>query len=73
MDQNEIRAMADRKKPQVKLAGEDGNAFSILGRTRTAMKKADWTQAEITEFTNKAMDGDYDELLATVVNCCEVE
>lgn len=73
MNQNQIRSITDRKKPYVKLAGEDGNAFSILGRTREAMKSCGWSKAEIAEFTDKAMAGDYDALIKTVCDYCEVD
>jgi hypothetical protein len=73
MNQNQKRSMADRKKPHVKLAGEDGNAFFILGRTREAMRKVGWSKAEIAEFTDKAMSGDYDNLIRTVCHYCEVD
>lgn len=33
--------MADQK-PRLKLSGEDGNAFSILGRAKQAAEKAGW-------------------------------
>ena len=73
MNQSTIRKMVDRKRPYVKLAGEDGNAFSILGRTREAMREVGWSDAEIAEFTDKAMSGDYDALIRTVCEYCKVD
>ena len=73
MNQNQKRSIADRKKPHVNLVGEDGNAFSILGRTREAMRSVGWSRAEIAEFTDKAMAGDYDALIRTVCDYCEVD
>ena len=73
MNQNIIRSLSDRKKPQIQLPGLDGNAFSILGRTREAMRKVGWSKAEIAEFTDKAMAGDYDALIRTVCDYCEVD
>ena len=67
------------KYPQVKLklCGEDGNAFAILGRANRAIKQArredgaqsepsgtDWDQVW-TDFESKATSGNYDELLCT--------
>lgn len=52
----------------VQLVGLDGNAFSILGRCRAAMKRAHLPESEINEFTKEAVSGDYNHLLAT---CCE--
>jgi hypothetical protein len=60
--------MDEQKKPRVKLVGEDGNAFAIMGRCVAAARKAKWTSERIKEFTNKARSGDYDNLLAT---CCD--
>ena len=49
----------------VKLVGEDGNAFAILGRCRQAMSRAKrldlWN-----EFYKEATSDDYNHLLATV-------
>lgn len=62
------------KYPQIrlKLVGEDGNAFSILGRARKAMKNARLTNEQIIEFSNEAKSGDYNNLLYTCMqyfNC----
>ena len=48
----------------VKLVGEDGNAFSILGRVRAALKVAGATPEELDEYVRQATSGDYYELLA---------
>ena len=53
---------------KVKLVGEDGNAFAILGKVAHALRKAGHKELA-QEFTKEAMSGDYDHLLATV---CEV-
>lgn len=63
----------EREKPRVKLVGMDGNAFSILSRVKTAMKKGGWSKKEIENFLEEAMSGDYDHLLQTVIKYCEVE
>ena len=52
---------------KVRLVGEDGNAFSILGRCRAAMRKAGYPQAFIDTFVTEATAGNYDDLLATVM------
>ena len=61
------------EKPTVKLAGEDGNAFNILGRVGKALKKAGATQKEIDEYQNEAMAGDYDHLLQTTMEYVDVK
>jgi len=58
---------------KVKLVGEDGNAFFIIGRTRAAMKRAHVPEETIKEFQTEAMSGDYDHLLQTVMKYVDVE
>jgi len=57
----------------IQLIGLDGNAFSILGRCRSAMKRARLPEFEINEFTKEATSGDYNHLLATCVEWFNVE
>jgi hypothetical protein len=49
----------------VSLAGEDGNAYSILGRVIKAMRRGKVPQDKIDEFKSEATSGDYDKLLQT--------
>ena len=51
----------------VQLSGEDGNAFSIVGNVRRALKRAGATNEELAEFSEEAMSGDYDHLLQTAM------
>jgi hypothetical protein len=60
--------MAD-KKPRVKLVGEDGNAFAILGRCKRA---AEGSTIDFKAFYKEATSGDYAHLLATVADYFEV-
>ncbi|MGN0919741.1 MAG: hypothetical protein ACI4OR_03175 [Alphaproteobacteria bacterium] len=57
----------------VQFVGLDGNAFSILGRCRTAMKRAHLSEVEINEFTKEATSSDYNHLLATCMEYFNVE
>lgn len=50
-------------KPKLELTGQDGNAFFIMGRAIRVARDAGWTEQEIKEFRDKAMDGDYYHLL----------
>ena len=61
------------KKPKVKLIGEDGNAFAILGRVLKAAQAVGWTKEEWDAFKKEATSGDYDHLLRTVMKYCEVK
>ena len=64
----------DIKYPEitVKLVGEDGNAFSIIGRTSQALRRAGVSQEEISAFQEEAMSGDYDNVLQTVMKWVDV-
>ena len=63
------------KYPQVKvkLVGEDGNAFSILGRVVSAMNEAGLPHEQSAEFIKEATSGDYDHLLQTVMEFVSVD
>jgi len=67
--------MNETRYPQirVKLVGEDGNAFAILGRVTKALKRAEVPQKEIDLFYREATEGDYNHLLRTVMRWVEVE
>ena len=50
------------KKPKVKLIGEDGNVFAIIGRCVKALRTKDGKKAR--EFQEKALrSSSYDEVL----------
>ena len=53
------------KYPDVKvpLLGEDGNAFSIIGRTTKELKRAKVDRDEVEAYMKEAMSGDYDNVL----------
>jgi hypothetical protein len=51
-------------KPDLKIIGEDGNAFNILGLARRAATKAKWPADKIDKYLEEAMSGDYSHLLA---------
>lgn len=57
----------------VRLVGEDGNVFSIIGRVVGALRDAGRDQ-EAAAFRDQAFaSGSYDEVLALVLEFCEVE
>ncbi len=66
---------AEPKYPDitVRLAGEDGNAFAIIGRVKQALWRAGVPREEIEKFREEAMSGDYNDLLATCIRWVEVE
>lgn len=57
----------------VKLVGEDGNAFAILGKVRLALKRNDVPQDQIDEYLAESMSGDYDNLLVTAMKWVDVQ
>lgn len=60
-------------KPNVKLVGHDGNAFSIMGRVKLALKRAGADKEYVDEYLNQATSGDYDHLLAVTMEYVEVD
>jgi len=50
---------------EVKLCGDDGNAFAVLARMSAALNKNGVPTTEIDKFMNEAMASDYDHLLQT--------
>ena len=65
-------------KPEVKLSGEDGNAFSIMARVNRAMIKVQRdnpeydAEAEFAKYQEEANKGDYDHLIQTTMKMCTV-
>ena len=51
----------------VKLVGEDGNAFAILGRVMKAMKSAGLPKEIQDAYYTEATSGDYGHLLSTTM------
>jgi len=56
----------------VQLSGENGNAFSILGRVRRGIRQSNHPELE-AEFVREATEGDYDHLLQTCFRYVSVE
>lgn len=66
--------MGDPKYPNVcvQLCGQDGNAFSIMGRVTRAMRQAGISSDEIDAYRREATSGDYDNLLRVTMLWVEV-
>ena len=56
----------------VKLVGEDGNAFFVIGSVRKALRRGGVDEKEVEAFTEEAMSGDYDNVLSTAMRWVEV-
>ena len=64
----------DTKYPNihVRLTGQSGNAFFILGTVIRALKKNDVPKEEILKFEQEATSGNYNNLLQTCMKWVEV-
>jgi hypothetical protein len=65
----------DVKHPNVtvKLVGQDGNAFSVMGLVAQAMRRAGLPKSDIEAYQKEAMSGDYDNLLQVTMKTVNVE
>ena len=60
-------------KPTVKLIGHNGNAFSVMGLVKKALKHAGADKEYVDKYLNAATSGDYDHLLVVSMEYVEVE
>jgi hypothetical protein len=60
-------------KPTVKLVGEDGNAFSIMGRVKKSLRRAGADKEYIDKYLKEATSGDYDHLLVVSMEYVDVD
>ena len=58
---------------KVKLLGEDGNAFYILGKVSKALREAGYSEGFIGAYQQEAKAGDYDHLLMVAMQYVDVE
>ena len=58
---------------EVKLVGEDGNAFAILGRVAQALRRAGVDRSEQDAYFAEATSGDYDHLLQVTMSWVSVK
>lgn len=56
------------KKVKLNLVGLDGNAFVLLGHFQRAARKEKWSKIEIDYVLHKATQGDYNQLLCTLMD-----
>jgi hypothetical protein len=59
--------MIRKSRPRLKLAGEDGNAFAILGRAHRAARQAGMPEEQWKAIMKEATASDYDHLLQTML------
>ncbi len=69
---NAGKSLVKYPEVSVRLSGNDGNAFAILGAVRKALRKAGVSQDEVTAFQEQATSGDYNHLLQTAMKWVNV-
>ncbi len=62
----------EEEKPELRLIGEDGNVFFILGKAVRAARQAGWSEEKVEKFKKEAISGDYDHALQTCMEYFEV-
>jgi len=62
-----IRYGTKSDKPRLRLVGEDGNAFAILGRAHQAARHAGMPEDEWKKIQAEATSGDYNNLLMVML------
>lgn len=76
MEKDMEKKEAMNEKPEFQMSGEDGNAFTIIGRAKNTITK--WNREnpdkliDIDEFQREAMSGDYDKIIQTCMKYFEV-
>lgn len=61
------------KTVNLELLGVNGNAFMIMGVFQRQARKEGWKHSEIDAVLEEAKSGDYDHLLATIINHCKAK
>lgn len=59
------------KRLPVDLSEVEGNSFFIIGALRKAARRANWTDAEIDDMTNRLKAGDFENLVRVAMEYCE--
>jgi hypothetical protein len=59
------------KRVKLDLVGLDGNAFELLAAFQAAARQQGWTSQEIHDVHLKAICGDYNHLLRTLIEHTE--
>jgi len=52
----------------VQLTGNDGNAFAVMASVRKALRRAEVSADEISEYLKQSTSGDYDNLLRVAMS-----
>ena len=60
------------EKRTVRLTGQDGNAFAIMGAVKKALQKAGYPKEEVDKYLEESMSGDYNNLLQVAMKWVNV-
>jgi len=60
------------EKPKVSLINQDGNAFNVLGIVSKALRDAGYSKDQIRNYTQEAMQGNYDNLINVTMKWVEI-
>lgn len=63
----------NKEKPTLKIIGEDGNAFAIMGKAQRVARIAGWSKEKIDKYMAEAKSGDYNNLLRVTMDYFDVE
>lgn len=70
--QSTVQFPTDR--PTLKLSGEDGNVFMIMGLAARAARRAKWTSEQVTALgAHLRSSGSYDEVIQRCTDLFDVE
>jgi len=61
------------KTVNLNLVGLDGNAFNLMGQFQCQARREGWTKEEIDEVLTECRTGDYNHLIVTLMDHCNVE
>lgn len=59
------------KKVSLNLVSQDGNAFALMGVFSRQARREKWTKEEIDSVIKECTSGDYNHLLATLIDHCD--
>ena len=65
----EIAKLVEKNgKGDFQLAGQDGNAFAIMGRVQRGLRKARWPREDVDQVMREMTSGDYNHLLTVAAS-----
>ena len=67
-----MKSFKNDDKVQLDLTTVDNHAFAIMGAFKKHARRQGFDESEIEAVLEEAMKGDYQHLLATIINHCEV-